>query len=133
MDNLFAMYSTLFGTAYPFSYDLDEMADYMIGLERLMAQWAQTLGTPWLDLGYEDFVKTPSVLGEQVARHCGLAWQESLLRIEDNTAPTATASAAQVRRPIHGGAVGRWNAYERHLLPVAEKLANAGLAVDAVP
>lgn len=130
MDNLFAMYSTLFGTAYPFSYDLGELADYMIALERLMTHWADCLGPQWLDVGYEAFVMAPEPLGEQVAAHCGLAWDKRMLRIEENRAPTATASAAQVRQPIHRGAVGRWRAYERHLLPIAERLAKAGLTPE---
>lgn len=127
MDNLFAMYSTLFGTAYPFSYDLDELADYMIALERLMAQWADGLGSQWLEVEYEQFIAQPSFQGEHVARHCGIAWNEQMLRIEENRTPTATASAAQVRQPIHSGAVGRSLAYEKGLQPIAEKLAKAGL------
>lgn len=127
MDNLFAMYSTLFGTAYPFSYDLHELADYMIALERLMAQWADGLGGQWLEVDYEEFVAQPSRYGEQLSRHCGIAWNENMLRIEHNHTPTATASAAQVRRPIHSEAVGRSLAYEKNFETIADKLAKLDL------
>jgi hypothetical protein len=41
----------------------------------------------------------------------------------------ATASAVQVRAPIHRESVQRWRCYERQLAPLAGKLREAGLPV----
>jgi hypothetical protein len=62
---------------------------------------------------------------------CGLQWDPACLAFEANRAPTATASAVQVRSPIHRDAVRRWSFYEQQLAPLAEMLARAGIAVPS--
>jgi hypothetical protein len=49
------------------------------------------------------------------------------LRFERNEAPVATASAAQVRRPIYRTGVERWRRYERQLGPLRALLAAEGV------
>ena len=46
----------------------------------------------------------------------------TLLDAQENTRAVLTASKAQVRRPIHRGAIQRWRRYERHLGPLFEAL-----------
>lgn len=126
-DNGLAMFSTLFGSGYPFSYSLDELAAYHLAYHKLSAHWRETLGDQWMEAAYEDVVPDPVAEGRRIAGHIGVAWSDAMIRIEDNTSASATASAAQVRRPIYRTAAGRWRNYERHLRPFLHALEAAGL------
>jgi len=54
---------------------------------------------------------------------CGLDWDESCLDFHLNRRQVRTASSLQVRSPIHRNSVQRWKAYESHLGPLIEALA----------
>jgi hypothetical protein len=129
-DNCFAMFSTLFGSGYPFSYDLAELAAYYRGFETLMVLWRARLGKCWLEVSYEAMTAEPLREGARLARHLGIDWREAMARIEHNRAASATASAAQVRQPIYRSSVGRWRNYERHLAPLVDALAASGIDPD---
>ncbi|MBS0380500.1 MAG: sulfotransferase [Proteobacteria bacterium] len=127
LDSCFAMYRTLFGAAYPFSYDFGELARYYGAYRRLMRHWQATLG-PWVhEVVYEDLVADPRTVGARIARHCGLTWDEAAIEIQNNRAASLTASAAQVRRPIYGSSSGRWRRYRAHLGPLREALHAQGV------
>ncbi|WOF42526.1 sulfotransferase [Sphingopyxis indica] len=126
-DNLFAMYSTLFGSAYPFSYSLDDLASYYIAYDKLLDHWRATAGSQLLEIAYEDVVREPQEIGREIAGHMGIAWNDAMVRIEKNKTASATASAAQIRRPIYRTAAGRWRRYERHLGPLIGALEAAGI------
>jgi hypothetical protein len=57
----------------------------------------------------------------------GIAWDDAMVRIERNKTASATASAAQIRRPIYRTAAGRWRNYERHLRPLLDLLEAGGI------
>ena len=127
VDNCFAMFSTLFGAGYPFSYDLSELARYFAAYRELMAHWAEVVPDQMLEVSYEAFIEHPVCHGAGIAAHIGVAWSDSMVNIETNPAPTATASAAQVRRPIYRTAAGRWRNYAKHLDPLLGALEAAGV------
>ena len=126
-DNLFAMYSTLFGSAYPFSYSLRDLAIYYRAYRLLLDHWQALLGPQLLEIAYEDVVREPGANGRRIAAHMGIPWEDAMVRIEANSTATATASAAQVRRPIYRTAAGRWRNSERHLRPLLDMLEAAGI------
>lgn len=126
-DNLFAMFSTLFGSGYPFSYALDELADYYGAYHALAAHWRAAVGEQMLEVAYEDVVSDPLSHGRTIARHFDIGWDDDMVRIEKNATASATASAAQVRRPIYASAKGRWRNYARQLRPLTERLERAGI------
>lgn len=130
-DNLFAMYSTLFGTGYPFSYALDDLARYYAAYRRLIAHWSAVLGDQFLQVGYEALVDDPVGLGQTIAGHMGVPWRDAMVKVENNRSATSTASAEQVRRPIYKTAVQRWRKYEKQLEPLADALDQLGLSMDA--
>jgi tetratricopeptide (TPR) repeat protein len=129
LDSCFAMYRTLFGEAFPFTYDLDELARYYAAYERLMNHWRRELGDRLHEIVYEDLVREPGVVGAAAARHCGLRWSDSALDIQNNKSASLTASAAQVRRPIYGSSSGRWRHYRVHLAPLLAALRRQGVAL----
>jgi tetratricopeptide (TPR) repeat protein len=128
LDSCFAMYRTLFGQAYPFSYEFDELARYYAAYDRLMAHWRATLGETLHEIRYEDLVREPRQGGERIARHCGLTWTDRAIDIQNNQAVSLTASASQVRRPIYGTSSGRWRHYRHHLAPLIQALRRNGIS-----
>ena len=125
------MYRTLFAAAYPFSYDVQDLARYYAAHERLMSHWRELLGEDLHEIVYEDLVADPARVGERVARHCNLAWTDAALDIRNNASASLTASASQVRRPIYGTSSGRWRRYQRHLGPLIDALRRRGVALPA--
>jgi hypothetical protein len=130
MDSCFAMYKTLFRAAYPFSYDLDDLASYYIAYYRLMEHWRAAIPHAFLDVDYEALVADQENVSRRVLEFCGLEWQPECLEFHRNESPAATASAAQVREPLYTKAVDRWRRYEHQLTPLARRLRAAGITLD---
>lgn len=131
LDGCFAMYRTLFGEAYPFSYDFEDLARYYRAHARLMNHWRACLGDTLCEITYEDLVKNPAQVGAKVAEYCGLQWSEQALQIENRSMVSTTASAAQIRRPIYSSSTGRWRRYGRHVEPLRQALLRLSIAVPA--
>jgi tetratricopeptide (TPR) repeat protein len=127
LDSCFAMFRTLFGDAYPFTYDFDELARYYAAYARLVEHWRTVLADRLHEIIYEDLVAEPQLIGAKAARHCGLSWSDAAVDIPSNQSASLTASAAQVRRPIYGSSSGRWRHYRRHLAPLILALRRHGV------
>ncbi len=129
LDSCFAMYRTLFAAAYPFSYDLQELARYYAAYARLIEHWKRCLGESLLEVRYEELVAQPSAVGSTLASHCEITWDARALAVERHTGVSLTASAAQVRRPIYGTSSGRWRLYRAALAPLVAALRTHGVAL----
>jgi tetratricopeptide (TPR) repeat protein len=129
LDSCFAMYRTLFGEAYPFSYDFEDLARYYGAYAALMSHWRASFGESIYEVVYEDLVKDPARVGADLARHCALPWSAQALDVQKNAAVSLTASAAQIRRPIYGSSSGRWRGYRSHLEPLIRALRRRGVAL----
>jgi hypothetical protein len=129
LDSCFAMYRTLFGEAYPFSYDFDDLARYYAAYERLMNHWRACLGDTLCEITYDELVTNPAQVGARIAQYCGLQWSEQAVQVQDRTTVSLTASAAQIRRPIYSSSSGRWRRYGRHVQPLMEALRNVRITV----
>ncbi len=130
MASCYAMFKTLFRLGYPFSYDLDDLGHYYIAYHRLMNYWRALLPGRFLDLDYESLVEDQEGTTRKLLEHCGLPWRDACLRFHENPAPTATASAAQVRRPIYRESLVLWQNYRRELAPLARVLAHNGVRIE---
>jgi tetratricopeptide (TPR) repeat protein len=122
IDACFAMYRTLFTGAYPFSYDLSELAAYYAAWYRLTHHWQSTLGENLLVLKYEDLVTDLEPVSRRLLTHCGLTWDEACLAFERQARAVTTASAVQVRRPLYSSSVGKWRNYGEQLAPLLDSL-----------
>jgi tetratricopeptide (TPR) repeat protein len=125
MDSCFAAYKTLFsGPAHPWSYDLRETSDYYAAFDRLIAHWrSQLKAKTFLEVRYEDVITNPEGQTRRILEFLDLPWQDQVLRFHESDAPTATASAAQVRRPVYASSVGNWRHFAGDLGEVRERLA----------
>lgn len=127
MDTCYAIYKTLFKAAYPFSYDLDEIARYFVAYRRLMDHWSNLLPGRILEVRYEDLVADQEGQSRRILEHCDLSWDPDVLNFHTSAEATTTASAVQVRQPIYSSSIGKWRSYEKHLRSVAQILDDAGV------
>jgi len=131
LDVCFAMFRTLFGEAFPFSYDFVELARYYSAYQALIEHWRRLFGARLHEVVYEQLVRDPRGEGARLAQYCGLTWHDAAIHITSNQSVSLTASAAQVRRPIYGSSTDRWRRYHRQLAPLIEALRRHGVALPA--
>lgn len=127
MDSCYAMFKTLFAQAYLFSYDLCELADYYAAYKALMRHWHELLPGVILDVNYEDLVANPETEARRIVEWCGLDWRPGQQHPSATDKPSATASAAQVRQPIHTRSVHKWQHYATQLAPLRARLTEHGV------
>jgi tetratricopeptide (TPR) repeat protein len=124
MASCFALYKTLFnGTAYPFSYDLGDLAEYYAAFSRLMRHWRASLPPHLLlEVAYEDVVADLEGQSRRILAFLGLEWDDKVMRFHESEAPSATASATQVRRPIYSSSIDSWRRHAQQLAPLRARL-----------
>ncbi len=127
LDSCYAVFKTLFFSAYDFSYDLDELGEYYIAYHRTMRHWHAAMPGGILDVRYEDLVADTEVQARRIYDWCGLEWNADALGVPSEKSVFATASAAQVREPVHRRSVGSAHRHADKLAPLAAKLAAAGV------
>lgn len=130
LDSGYAMLKTLFRMGYPFSYDQEDIARYYGAYARLMAHWRRHLPGAFLDLDYEDLVTRQEPVTRRLLDHCGLAFDPACLAFHRHGGPTATASAAQVREPVHARSVRASRRLTAQLAPMIAALRAEGVEVD---
>jgi len=133
MDTCVSNYRQLFRLDHPYysyAYALDDVADYFIAFERLMAHWDRVLPGRILHVRYEELVREPRAQTARLLEHCGLPWQDDCLSFQDNAAPVATASAVQVREPIHTRSVARWKRFGPGLDGLRARLEAGGIDIE---
>ncbi len=131
LDSCFAMYRTLFASAYPFSYDFEDLAGYYASYERLIRHWRAGFGDTLHEVSYEELVRDPARVCAAVAAHCGLEWDLRAVEVHKRASVSLTASAAQIRRPIYGSSSGRWLHYRSHLQPLVAALRQLGVPLPS--
>jgi tetratricopeptide (TPR) repeat protein len=126
-------YRQLFATRFPYydyALDLENTGRYVAGFEALADHWAEVLPADrYINFRYEDLVADQEGQTRRLLAHCGLDWDPACLAFHENAAPVATASAVQVRSPIHAGSVARWKRYGEGLAPMLAALKAAGVGV----
>jgi tetratricopeptide (TPR) repeat protein len=120
MDVALSCYSKRFSSGHAYSYELEELARYIVAFEELMRCWckwvpAQNMLTVTYEKLVEDFV--PQV--ERLCGFLGLPMHERCLEFHKHVGVVATASAAQVRQPLNRRSLQRWRAYQQQLEPIA--------------
>jgi len=124
LDACWAMYKAHFQGKFSFSYDQIELAEYYLAYRRLSRHWRATLSADvLLEMNYEDIVRDQAAASRRLIGFVGLPWDDEVLRFHQSAAPSATASAVQVRRPIYSSSVGKWRHHAERLAPLRARLA----------
>src|SRR6202165_2320676 len=124
MDACWAIYKAHFQGKFAFSYHQIELAEYYLAYRRLSRHWRATLPPDvLLEINYEDIVRDQAAAGLRLLYFVGLPWDDEVLRFHESPAPSATASAVQVGRPIYSSSVGKWRHHAERLPPLRARLA----------
>jgi tetratricopeptide (TPR) repeat protein len=124
VDTAWAILKAHFQGKFPFSYDQIELADTILAYRRLLRHWqASVPSTALMVVQYEDIVRKPEEASRSIIDFLGLQWANEVLRFHESPAPSATASAVQVRRPIYASSVGKWRHHAEGLAPLRARLA----------
>ncbi len=110
-----------------YALDLEATARHVARFEILLQAFAGALPPDrFRVLRYEDMATDIETQARELLAFCGLPFETACLRFEENAAPVATASAAQVREPVHARAIGRWRGYRPALDPALRILVESG-------
>ena len=132
MDTCLGNFRQLFAQTTPFydySFDLLDTGRYYLQFERLMQHWQRVFPGHIHEVRYEDLVSEQETTTRALLAACDLSWDPACLSFERNEAPVATASAVQVREPIHARSVQRWKRYATELAPLRDLLRQGGIDV----
>ena len=123
-DTCVSCFTKLFGAGAPYSFELGELGRYHRAYDRLMAHWRELLpDDALLEVDYEALVSDPEGQGRRILAFCGLDAGPGRLEAHRAERRIRTASALQVRQPVHSAAIGRWRRYEPFIGPLLEALA----------
>lgn len=133
MDSVWSNFRHPFATGSPcygWSYDLMDMARYVLMFQRLMAFWRQRFPGRIHEVSYEHLVADQEVQTRRMLAHCGIAWDPACLELHCNLSEGATPRAQQVREPFNPRAAGMWRAYETQLSEVMDFFTANGIPLD---
>ena len=118
MDSCYAIYRTHFDTAFPYSYDLSELARYYVAYDRLMSHWHAVMPGVIHELRYEDLITDAKTVIQDLLDHCDLSWETACLDF---------ASRAE----LNPASFGLWSRYRAGMEPARKILNNAAVATDS--
>jgi Flp pilus assembly protein TadD len=133
LDSIVSNFRQLFSvnfSYYNYAYDLETTTEYYLLFKDLIAFWQDKYPQNFYVVNYQTLVNSPVKEAKKLVRFCQLSWQDSLVNIENNTAPVATASAVQVRSPINNKSIGNWQRYSFCLEKVIARLQTSGVLID---
>jgi tetratricopeptide (TPR) repeat protein len=124
LDACWAIYRAHFQGHFAFSYDQVELAEHYLAFRRLAQHWRATLPPhAFLEVSYEDIVRDAEAASRRLVAFVGLPWDDEVLRFHASPAPSATASAVQIRRPVYSTSIGKWRSHADRLAPLRTRLA----------
>ena len=133
LDSIVSNFRQLFSvnfSYYNYAYDLETTTEYYLLFKDLIAFWQDKYPQNFYVVNYQTLVNSPVKEAKKLVSFCQLSWQDSLVNIENNTAPVATASAVQVRSPINNKSIGNWQRYSFCLEKVIARLQTSGVLID---
>jgi len=122
--NCLSIYKAYFGgkNSHSYAYNLKDLAHYHNLYEDLMAHWRQVLPGRFYEVSYEQLTSNQESESRQLIEYCGLDWQDACLDFYKTKRKVKTASAFQVRQPMHNQSVDLWKRYGEALQPLLDDL-----------
>lgn len=122
LDTCLSCFRTLFEEGHAWSYDLEELGRRFRLYQETMAYWHGLFPGQIIDVQYETLVSSPETEIRNLLERCGLEFSVSCLSPHLTPGQVRTASATQVRQPIHKGSVGRADRYRPYLSALSRQL-----------
>jgi predicted Zn-dependent protease len=123
-------YTQHFGSGQAFSYGLTDIARYYRDYVELMAHFDEVLPGRIHRVLYERLVEDPDRETRALLTYLGLQFEPSCLRFFENDRVVRSASAQQVRQPIHTEGLDHWRNFEPWLGPLRNGL---GVVLETYP
>jgi len=122
--NCLSIYKAYFAAknAHPYAWDLKELARYHNLYENLMDHWREVLPGRFYEVSYEQLTSNQEQESRNLIEYCGLDWQEACLDFYKTDRKVKTASAFQVRQPMHNQSIDLWKRYGDALQPLLDEL-----------
>jgi hypothetical protein len=117
LDRAWSCFRTFFTDGMAWSFDLEDIAFFFWLEAKLLHTWRDLLGERLLVVPYEGLVADPDGWTRRILSHCGLAEEPQVFAPHETARPITTASAMQVRQPIHRRGVGAAEPYRASLAP----------------
>ncbi len=105
-----------------YSNDLIHLAHFYRNYQGYLRLWAGLYPTTIRHCRYEDVVADFEPQARRIVSAVGLAWHDACAQPHLAQRYVNSASAAQVREPVHGTRRERWRGYEKHLQPLIDAL-----------
>lgn len=122
LDTCLSCYFQNFSFGQEFSNDLQTLGRYFNEYAGMMQHWHQVMPGQLFDLVYESLVAEPEPVVRALLEFCELPWDERCLDFTGTERRVSTASAWQVRQPLHNRSIGRWRHYREQLAPLIETI-----------
>jgi tetratricopeptide (TPR) repeat protein len=122
LDSCFGSFKQLFASGQPFTYDMEELAEYYLQYRRLMDHWQAVMPGFIHQVDYENVVADLEGEVRRLLEFCGLPFEDACLRFHETERAIKTASSQQVRQPIYSGSVNLWRNYEPQLAQLVQIL-----------
>jgi len=107
--------------ACAFANDLDDIAAFSAGHDRLMLHWKKNLDLPIHTVVYEDMVEHGDDVGERLREFVGLPAMAAARERPARGQVITSASMWQARQPVYRSSIARWRAYAP-FVPELERL-----------
>jgi tetratricopeptide (TPR) repeat protein len=113
-----SIFTQNFNAQQNWSTDLDDIAYYWQGYQKLMKHFNKVSRLKILNVAYEDTVSDLEWQGRRLLEFIGLPWDERVLSFHKSERAVQTPSRWQVRQPLYQSSKARWRNYERYLTPL---------------
>ncbi|WP_050927479.1 tetratricopeptide repeat-containing sulfotransferase family protein [Aestuariivita boseongensis] len=108
--------------ALNYVFDMAAMAEEANIYARYMAHWKALAPDRVHDVSYEALVRDVDGESRRLAQLCGVDWLPEMAAPERSAQAVRTASANQVRQPVHTGSIGGWADQAEDMRPFLERL-----------
>lgn len=116
-----SIYSKSFINLHAYGAVLRTLCQYYREYKKLMDHWREVFSKRMFEICHEDLLSDQEQYTRALLEYCGLEWDDQCLEFDRAERNVATASYAQVRRPIYSNFSGRWRKYEQQLQPLLQE------------
>ncbi len=127
LDTILSCYFQDFSGGQAFSYSLQHTARVYVGHIRLLKHWQGLYADDILTVDYTGLVQNLQAVAHGMADHIGLPFDARMLQPHRNRRWVQTASASQVRQPVHTASLNYWRHYRDELQAIARWLQQQGM------
>ncbi len=113
-----SIFTQNFNSTQSWSTDLDDIAYYWQGYQKLMEHFKQVSGLQILEVNYEETVSDIEWQSRRLLDFVGLPWDKRVLNFHQSERAVQTPSRWQVRQPLYQSAKARWRNYESYVAPL---------------